>query len=157
MSVKVNLYFIEIEDVGLKNKPGEHGNLTRLIGKVKFKTRRGWSKTFDALIDTGAHTTLIPLSIWQDIETDILSDHEVKGILAKKECGVPVKVAKVKTVMFDLEGNQTDELEILAYMSLIENVPLLIGFRDVLDKFNVCFNYQQNTAFIEKHINSKLK
>ncbi|PKP57369.1 MAG: hypothetical protein CVT89_04605 [Candidatus Altiarchaeales archaeon HGW-Altiarchaeales-2] len=148
---------MKIEDVGLKNKLAEYGTLTRLIGKVKFKTHKGWSKTYDALIDTGAHTTLIPLSIWQDIETDILSDHEVKGILAKKEYSVPVKVAKVKTVMFDLEGNQTDELEIPAYMSLIENVLLLIGFRNVLDKFRVCFDYQQHTAFIEKHINSELK
>ncbi len=148
---------MEMEDVGLKNKLVEYGTLTRLISKVKFKTRKGWSKTYDALIDTGAHTSLIPLSIWQDIETDILADHEVKGILAKKECSVPVKVAKVKTVMFDLEGNQTDKLEIPAYLSLIENVPLLIGFRNVLDKFKVCFDYQQNTAFIESRINSKFK
>ena len=140
---------MEMEDVGLKNKLLEYGTLIRLISKVKFKTHKGWSKTYDALIDTGAHTTLIPLSIWQDIETDILADHEVKGILAKKECSVLVKVAKVKTVMFDLEGNQTDELEIPAYLSLIENVPLLIGFRGILDKFSVCFDYRQNTAFIE--------
>jgi len=47
--------------------------------------------------------------------------------LAKKECSVPVKVVKVKTVMFDIEGNQTDELEIPAYLSLLENVPLIEG------------------------------
>ena len=64
---KVKLYFMEMEDVGLKNKLAGYGTLTRLIGKVKFKTHKGWSKTYDALIDTGAHTTLIPLSIWQDI------------------------------------------------------------------------------------------
>ena len=64
--------------------------------------------------------TLIPLNIWQDIETNIIADHEIKGV-NPKECMIPVKIAKVRVVLFDLNGGNTDEIEIPVDLSMLED------------------------------------
>lgn len=149
MSTKIKLFFTDSVNRKLEEKLPTLGKITRLVCRVRFKTYTGWTKTYDALVDTGAHTSIIPLSIWQDIKTDILIDHEIHGIVRKKECSIPVKFANIELKIHDLEGNFTNTLKVHVYLSLMENVPLLIGFRDLLTKFKVYFDYTENIAHIE--------
>lgn len=150
MSTSVQLSFRDVVDRKLSEKLQGYTRSTRLICKTKFKTPQDWSKTYNAIIDTGATITLIPLSIWQDINTEIIADHLVSGIISNEECKVPVKIAKVRIIIFDLSGNCTDELEITSYLSLLENVPLLLGFKDLLSRFKVCFDYEKREGYIEE-------
>ncbi|MFQ6062629.1 MAG: hypothetical protein ACE5J9_05585 [Methanosarcinales archaeon] len=150
MSSKINLSFLNLKDKELNKKAPSLGDIVRLVCKVKFKTSTGWTKMHNALFDTGAHTSLIPLSIWQNIETDMIIDHEIHGVLSKKECTIPVKFANICLMIHDMENNCTKPLKIHAYLSLMENVPLLIGFKDLLIKFKVCFDYEEDIAFIEE-------
>ena len=65
----IKLSFIELRDRRLEKLVPRYGYLTRLICNTKFKTFNGWTKSYDAIIDTGAHISIIPLEIWQDFKT----------------------------------------------------------------------------------------
>jgi len=81
MSTKINLHFIDAVLSELSDD--EEYILTRLMGWIVFKTPRGWSTPMDAIIDTGAHTSILPKSIWKSIKIkkigsyDILSEFKV--------------------------------------------------------------------------------
>lgn len=63
----------------------DYGGLLRIIANIRFKTLNGWTEARKAILDTGAHTSLIPLSLWKKVETKILADYFVKGLVPKEE------------------------------------------------------------------------
>lgn len=146
---KIRLSFRKMRDIELEKMLPDYGHIIRLICSVKFKTPHDWTKIHNAIVDTGAHTSVIPLEIWQDIETNILLDYQMRGIVPKEECKVPIKIAKVKAILFDEFDNKTPELELFAFLSLTKDVPLILGFKSLLEKFRVCFDYKENRGFIE--------
>ena len=50
--------------------------------------------------------------------------------------------------MVDQE-NQSDELMIKAHLASTDEVPLIIGFRDLMDKVELHMNYIEKTAYLE--------
>ena len=80
MFIKLFFRYFFDEDVERKIKNYE---FIRLMGRVSFKTNRGWSDPEKAIIDTGAPTSLIPFSIWKGISVTKITDHEVSGINPK--------------------------------------------------------------------------
>jgi hypothetical protein len=115
-----------------------------------MKSKNGWSDSINAIVDTGAPFSVIPLDIWTDLETTILTEQEIRGINPRKECTLPALIGKTKCILLDEEGNQSKELEVLCYFALSNLVPLIVGFRDILEKFKVYFDYKDNTAFAEE-------
>lgn len=73
--MSINFWFERIPNPPLEDKIVDVGTLTRLFACVKFKAVHGWSKSRDAIVDTGAPISVIPLDIWSDIETEILAKH----------------------------------------------------------------------------------
>ena len=121
----------------------------RLKGDIMFRERSGKIRGYDAIIDTGVFISLIPLSIWENVEYGKIARHSVKGIVPKKECSVDVIIGRIKVKLID-EENESDEMEIYAYLAMTDEVPLIIGFKDLLSRFRVCFDYCENEAFIEE-------
>jgi len=134
----------------LLRKIPDYGGLFRVWCIVKLKGGENWTPIKDALIDTGAHTTIIPSSLSEQIEKEVLGDHSVKGLVAKEECALPVKVAWVWINIVDREGNETGELKIRAYLASTDEVPLIIGFKDLLEKFKLFVDVPERTGYIEK-------
>ena len=97
MSTKLRIRIKKLIDPELDLKL-EYGELVRLsiqtLGKfnqnasqlIRFKTKSGWSKLYEAIIDTGAHTSVIPRYIWEGIYVEEKVDHSVQGIVPKEEC-----------------------------------------------------------------------
>lgn len=56
---------------------------------------------------------------------------------------------EITSITRDEDGNHSRLVEIYAYLALIDDVPLLLGFKDLLQHFKVCFDYNANKAFIE--------
>ena len=145
----IKLYFEIQKDEELSKKVEDIGVL-RLECDVAFKTVDGKIKIYDAaIIDTGAFISLIPHSIWKNVEHEEIARHSVKGIIPKKECSIEVIIGKIKLKLID-EENESDEMEIYAYLAMTDEVPLIIGFKDLLSRFRVCFDYGENEAFIEE-------
>lgn len=148
MSTRINLHFIEAVLSELSDE--EEYLLTRLMGWVVFKTARGWSTPMDAIIDTGAHTSILPQSIWKSIKVKKTGTFDIQGISSKTECRVPCDVGQITAQFIDESGNTSKELKMTAFLALTDEVPLIIGFKDILSEFKVCFNRKKNIAFLDE-------
>ncbi|MDI6709007.1 MAG: hypothetical protein QME47_08000, partial [Candidatus Thermoplasmatota archaeon] len=91
MGSRVNLYFETFTHKDLERKIKGY-EIVRLKGAIKLKMSSGWSKIYDAIIDTGAHTSVIPQSIWEKVEKDIITEHSMQGLSTKPECAIPVMI-----------------------------------------------------------------
>jgi len=149
LSIKVNIHLIKQYDLELLRKIPAYGELLRVVCDVRFKTTGGWTGAEDAIIDTGAHTSLLPLSLWQELDVKILADHYVRGLVPREECRMDVKVGWVTGIIVDERGNATPEKRFRAFLSSLDNVPLIIGFKDLLDKFIIHIDSTEGIGFIE--------
>ncbi len=136
-------------DTELIKRIPDYGGLLRILCDARFKTPQGWTEARYTIMDTGAHTSLLPLSLWKKLETNILADYFVRGLVPNKECKMDVKVGWITGVIMDNEGNATSEIKFRAFLALVDNIPLIIGFKDLLEKYHLEIDVRANIAFIE--------
>jgi len=149
MSTKLRIRIKKLVDPELDLKL-DYGELVRLSILIRFKTESGWSKLYEAIIDTGAHTSVIPRYIWEGIYADEKADYFVQGIVPKEECSLPVKVSIISGVLFDDGLNHTNEVEFYAFCAIDDRVPLILGFKSLLERFTICFNISSGVAYLEE-------
>jgi len=121
----------------------------RLLTIAQFLNVRGWSEPEVAIVDTGAPISLVPYRIWRKCTNEVIGEAELRGVIPKKECVMPVKVAVVRLRLVEPEY-ATEGIEVKAYLAPIDEVPLIIGFENILSEFNVFFSYHTQIAFIEE-------
>ncbi|MFQ6073280.1 MAG: hypothetical protein ACE5KT_11380 [Methanosarcinales archaeon] len=143
----IKLHFELDVDQQLENKVPNRGYVIRLTSAISFKTKNGWTNPYLAIIDTGAHITVIPKRIWSKSVVNILDEHKMAGIVPKEECSTQVQVGEMHCRLTDGE-NYTKDIGFLCYMTSENNIPLIIGFKEILEKFKVFFDYTTNVAFI---------
>lgn len=145
----VRLYFDKFIDEDLVKKVERH-HIIRLNGYGRFRTEYGWSEeAYEAIIDTGAHTSLVPQSIWNEIKYKEITEHEIQGLSTKPECRIPVIISELECIITDLDNNISPVMKIIAFLAKTDDVPLILGFMDLLSQFKVCFDYQKREAYIE--------
>lgn len=147
---KVRLFFDAFEYEELNQKVKEKFEIIRLRCGVQFKDNNSWTETYDAIVDTGAYCSLIPLSIWENLPVEKISKYKIKGIQTKEECSIPVIIGKITCILVDREGNETSENHMYALLALVDNVPLILGFKDLLSKFKVIFDFRTKDGFVEE-------
>ncbi len=147
--MRVNLFFDTFKNKDLEKVIGKH-DIIRLKCYIQFKQEDDWSEVYEAIVDTGAHTTVIPLSIWKEIKYKKLGEHHIFGISNKPECAISSDIGEVTTVIIDSDGNYTNELKIRALLVHTDEVPLIVGFSGLLDGFKSFFNYKKNIAYLEE-------
>lgn len=103
----------------------------------------------EAIIDTGAYISIIPGGVAEKIQKEIVGKDKLKGMNLRKECAIPVDIGKTKCILFDGEYNFTPEMEIPAAFTKTDEVPLILGFADLLSKFQVHFDHRRKIAYIE--------
>lgn len=130
---------------GHKNR----GQVIRIYCRIIFKTGSGWTKPFPAIIDTGAHTSLVPFDIWSICKTKILVNHHVRGLVPKKECKIDVQVGELTAKLID-RRNLSKQYKFLGYFAPTNEVPLILGFKELLSKFKLFIDYRNNTAWLEE-------
>ncbi|MEE9151490.1 MAG: hypothetical protein V3U20_06635 [Thermoplasmata archaeon] len=131
------------------NNIPDYGGLIRVFSLVKFMRREGWSETYRALIDTGAHTSVIPKYIWRSSEHKIMGAYEVHGLVPNEECKMDVKIGTLRVVLLDENGNQTEE-EITAFFAERDDIPLILGFKDLLENYELNIMPKDETGFLSK-------
>lgn len=142
--VKINLFFDEFEN---KDSPGH--SIIRLKGGVQLKTKEGWSLPYSAIIDTGAHTSILPLSVWKEILFQPIRKYRMFGLSKNEACALLGTLATVNLILVDEEGNQSTEMEAVFFLAETDQVPILFGFNGLLDKLNVLFNFKENSGYVE--------
>jgi len=147
MSTGIELYFDRGTDPDLERKINGKGYVIRLMSSVVFSGKKGWIGPYSAIVDTGAHISVIPRRIWSSSDTTVLSDHSMSGIVPIDECSIPVLVGEIDAMLID-EISHTKKIRMISYFALTDEIPLIIGFKTLLEEFEVCFNYKKDTARI---------
>ena len=126
--------------------------IIRLIGDVQFLKPDGTlSEIYKAIVDTGAHTSTLPVSIWKDIKFSIKADNAwLSGINDRPECQIAAKIADIGGILSDDKGNCTKPLKFLAFLAKTDRVPLLIGVAGILERYHLYWDYQNNIAYLQK-------
>ncbi|MBU4256770.1 MAG: hypothetical protein L6265_09030 [Thermoplasmatales archaeon] len=150
----VKLSFETIYDPVLEKKV-KGFEIVRLKTLVLFKRVDGNIEIRDGIVDTGAYVTLIPQSIWKNLEIEKIAKHEIMGLSIKPECAIPVIIGKTCCSLIDEHGSTTGELKFHSYLALTDKVPLIIGFKDLLSRFKVCFDYKRKEAYLETKVRKK--
>ena len=146
ISIKIDLEInTEIRDKELELKIIGFKPLIRIFGKIKFQNL---GLPEDTLIDTGAHISLIPFQLWKDLDVRIIAQHHMGGVVPEKN--IPVNVGYIKAKIVDEEGNSTDEIKFLSYLALTNKVPLILGMRDFLERFDLHILFSEDKAYLEK-------
>jgi hypothetical protein len=116
--------------------------IKRPVAEIYLKAQSGdWIK-INPYIDSGADTTLIPFSTGSLLGLTYKEDEVIKiGGLAGSAKAVR---KKLKAKMGDVEFNLN------LTWSLSENVPALLGRKDVFDKFNVTFMQSKEQIVFEE-------
>jgi len=124
--------------------------IIRWLANGRFKTPTGWTKAQEAVVDTGAPISLLPASLWKKPVWAELAEHEIRGIVGKPECAIPVKIAKVTCFLQDGTSHQTKDLEIIAFLAQTDDVALLLGFKDRLEALRLHGDDRQQTASVQE-------
>jgi hypothetical protein len=143
---KINLRIDRIRDRELENKiPG-------LKPSVRIKCNlllEGAEMPETAIVDTGAHTSIIPFRFWRNLNVEILAEHYTAGIVPGKK--IPVNVGYITGKLVDSEGNESKEIHFLSYLSFTNKVTLLLGMRDLLEKFDLHLKFSENKAWLDEY------
>ncbi len=149
MSTKVRLFFREFYSEEIEKCIRDY-KLIRLLGRIALKTPAGFTTPRKAIIDTEAHISLLPLSIWRTLDLEVVGTIKMRGIVPKEECELEVSGGIVKCIILDEKGNQTNEIEMPSLLALTDGVPILVGYRDLLDRFIIYSDYQRKEAWLEE-------
>ncbi|MBI3026517.1 hypothetical protein HYY70_00235 [Candidatus Woesearchaeota archaeon] len=74
--------------------------------------------------------------------------HTIKGIVKKQSCSLPVKIGFVETKLIDELKNETHVFTSLVYCADSNEVPVILGIKDALDKFNIEINVKQRYGYL---------
>ncbi|NIM14837.1 MAG: hypothetical protein GTO45_22860 [Candidatus Aminicenantes bacterium] len=100
MNKRIRLFFSTEPFIDTETRVELHRGI-RLLAVAQFMTSDSWSKPESAIVDTGAPISLIPYKIWRKCLTKVIGETELRGVIAKKECVMPVKVAKIELRLID--------------------------------------------------------
>ncbi|MCS4540790.1 MAG: retropepsin-like domain-containing protein [Euryarchaeota archaeon] len=51
--------------------------MIRLVCRAGFRTKDGFTEARHAIVDTGAHTSVLPLSLWKRLDIKMIGEHYV--------------------------------------------------------------------------------
>lgn len=118
------------------------GKIMRPVADVHLKTPTGFWIEFHPYIDSGADTTLIPLSLGKLIGLKI-NKNKVQQI-----GGISGEVPVINSRIYIRIGKK--EFTIRIAWALIEDIPPLLGRADVFDIFNVTFQQKKGKIVFEE-------
>ena len=125
-----------------KEKSKLFGEILRPLIEFEIKTNIGWVSAMGYL-DSGADITLLPLSFAKVLGVKI-EDEEIKEIRGIGDSAVSVMIKEVEIKIGDVK------LKANVGIALIEEVPYLIGRKDIFNKFRVIFEEYNKRILLEK-------
>lgn len=144
---KIHGFFEVFLDEELYEKLRRRSKAIRAYCLVQFKTKEGLTDPYPAIIDTGAHTSLLPLYVWKSVQYNLLGEHYVAGLVPGTK--LDVKVGELSLVFADLL-NTTKEYTFLCFLSPSDRTPLILGFKELLSEVKLVIDYPKNVVWLEE-------
>lgn len=142
--MEISLNFSLKYDIELLDK-GVTLPIIRLLGVIEFKSQLGWSSPYDVIIDTGSPLSVFPASIQGKCNTHFLHQTRISGIVPNENCSLPAKLVELTFRLRD-ENKVTKPIETKAYIAATDRIPLILGFADAFEKFDLNISYPKKKA-----------
>ena len=121
--------------------------IIRLIGAIEFKRENEWSKPYDVIIDTGSPVSVFPESIHEKCDMKILHHTRISGLVPDDKCSLPVKLVTLTFRLRD-EVKVTKSMQMKAYLAETNKIPLILGFADILEKYDLSVFYSLSKSYL---------
>ena len=147
MSTRLTLTVKRLPDVELI----EHGFwLHRVLCVVRFPIAEsaGLSGPYHTIVDTGAPTSIVPRSVWSQTSVRTLKSFPLQGLVARKECVIPVTAGIISAVLEDRDGHRVRR-SFRTYLAQVDEVPLILGMQDLLEDSKFYLDLKTETAWLE--------
>ncbi|MDI6792055.1 MAG: hypothetical protein QME81_04210 [bacterium] len=146
MSIKrISLHFRKFDNPDLVDLDM---GIIRPFCEVAFVSKEGYTDSYSAILDTGAPVSVIPYQIWSMVEVNEIRDYAIRGVVPKRECSLPVTIGEISCILLDKEQS-TKRIKVKSYLAHSNEVPLIIGFKDLLDRFGLYLDFKKNLAYLE--------
>ncbi|MEW5759867.1 MAG: hypothetical protein AB1779_03780 [Candidatus Thermoplasmatota archaeon] len=150
ISTRIQCVFDSSIDINFKKVAKERCRIIRIYSYLRFKTKEGsFTKPYPAIVDTGAYVSVIPHKIWSTCDIKLIGKYKMSGLVPKEECTVPVLVGEIVGKLVDM-NNFSGEYKFMAYFTITDEFPLIIGFREVLENVKLYINYPENEGWMEE-------
>ncbi len=128
--------------------------IIRLIGNIMLRQSDGnWTPEQDAIIDTGSFCSVVPQYIWASCAVDIIEPNAtIVGFAPDEVCHIPASIGRISGIIFDDKGHETRLLTFPAFLAHTDDVPLVLGFADLLTEFQVRFDYRTKVAYLDERL-----
>ena len=83
----------------------------------------------------------------------LATGYSMRGIVPREECKLPVDIGKIHCVLLDEEGNRTSEMNVYAFLAFSDFIPIVLGFKLLLERFKICFECDDCRAWLEEKEN----
>lgn len=119
--------------------------IIRLLGRIEFKYGNNWSTPYRIIIDTGSPISVFPSYIQKKCDAYPLHQTTISGIVPDKKCQLPAKLMSLTFRLSD-KDKVTKPIEAKAYIVATDKIPLILGFADILEKYDLIASYSQKKA-----------
>lgn len=114
---------------------------------VSFKTPRGWTGPQRMIYDTGAVISLLPSSYYDLLEVQRHATGKLGGVVPGNHLNV--RLAKAAYKFLDLDGKSSKEYEAWFAFAERDDVPRIIGLKDVSHSHTLSVNARNGTFTLE--------
>lgn len=128
--------------------------IIRLIANMVLRLRdNGFTPLQRAIVDTGSYWSVVPRELWTLCAVDIIEPNSpIIGFAPDEVCHIPASIGKISGIIFDDEGHETRLLTFPAFLAHTDDVPLVLGFADLLSEFQVRFDYRTKSAYLDERL-----
>jgi hypothetical protein len=113
----------------------------------------GFTPAQRAIVDTGSYWSVVPQELWTLCDVEIIeSNSRIVGFATDEVCHIPTSIGRIRGKIFDDEEHETRLLTFLAFLAHTNDVPLVLGFADLLSEFQVRFDYRTRSAYLDRRL-----
>jgi hypothetical protein len=88
---------------------------------------------------------------WRSLKIKILATgYSMRGIIPREECKLPVDMGEIYCILLDEKGNRIKETKIYAFLAFSDIIPIVLGFKFLLERFKICFDCEEGNAWLEE-------
>jgi len=126
----------------------EFNHITSIPVTTLFKKHEGtWTTGINMTFDTGAGISLLPNYLYDELSVQNYVPHQVAGI--SREMLVNVRISRATAKLIDLHGTSSPEFDLWVAFADRDDVPSLLGMKDVVNKVKFELNPKEKTLSLE--------
>ncbi|HMF34947.1 MAG TPA: hypothetical protein VKK79_26230 [Candidatus Lokiarchaeia archaeon] len=108
-----------------------------------------WSLPTTFLLDTGASISLLPDVLMETLGISEYFEFDFYGVVERKECKVPAKIARVVARLEDDDGNQSPEFPLAAAFASVHTPYPLLGMKNCLELFTIHLDFKAGQVTLD--------